>query len=413
MLGIVTVLFRLFPFIVLWFQPKYHFLNTNWVYYLKTDSWYYADVLRLHPAVWYGIGLLVVLATVFLFYVFLVECKIDEDMALFGSLFLVTFPQFFDQTVVGMVDTPLLILFFIVCMALSVLWYFTRTSWAVIPLFLSMIGVYLLWDGSIILLGILIISLGVMLLKRWWEYLILGLGCVGGLIYGYPTLLQMWSIKQMGNIEYSYNLYFVYWAVILFVGYYAYKDKIKKFDRFLLSMSIIFAAISLVFIRFTAFALLFMIPFLFRKLEGRFINYVAGFFILNMIISGMAYSQMKPFMTQDTEKVISQVDGNIVNFWDIGHQVNYFGGNSCCLAEPKNNTFEVGMTLPEDEGVVYLDSYYEGSYELYFTRQFENKTKLNFSDSSIFMKSVRNESLIYYDVIGQSKDAFLYRRKAR
>ena len=268
------------------------------------------------------------------FYLSLRELNISSIFSFMYTLLLTLFPYFYFQTIIGYIDTPGLILMFytiIIWSSIKVINYDNYKKYLFIMCF-CFFSLALFWNrGSYI---IIFINSFAILYPRCYRVIknkkLLYIGfIILGLIFVslfFNKFLDLLSIKSIGLVEYQTPTYFIYYLIVLVVVLMYSKLKTNSLIiQYLVIGSALNLCLSLIMVRFTTFALLFMI-LLIAKLQNKkkIINYLITIIII-INITMITTTPLKPQITREYEQLLKQIPNGtkIYNPWDMGHIISY------------------------------------------------------------------------------------------
>lgn len=413
------------------FDKNYWFLDGSSPYFLKGDSYYYFGVLRgcgLSNILIYVAPYVFTLFSLVLFYALLRRLKVNDTVSLLGTICLSFFPNFYSQTLLGYVDSPHVIMFFII---LGLHFYLSAFNDIKIQSYkrgvlfvLLLISIFFLlsifWSGFPIITLIFTVGFFFHIAKSWKYYAFFVIFSIAMLFRFYTRFEKLLMYKGLGVGEYltsRFILYYLMVIIIIFCYFYIIdKDNMKRF--FLGSMFFCFF-FSLFIGRFGAFTIIFVM-ILFCMFMNQVRNpFKFGVFLILLIF---CFSELvvispnvKPLMSRPYEGLLYEMDKNltVITFWDNGHMINSITDRKTkFFGSPRNITvtnFILGISLAESDGVLYLDKM-GGKSRYYFVLHSQDKLKAEYltkqnitNKDSIMIKSLKNQPLNHFSLIGKAK----------
>lgn len=441
-----TIVRFIFPLSNYVFDRNYWFIDGLSPYYLKADSYWYAKVLidsGVHKSLIYFIPYLIVMLGLIIFYYLCRDIKISKAGSFIATMFLSLFPYYYNQTILGYVDTPPLILFFIIIL----IYIYRRIYLNIVKKDYVVAGCFILlfiftlfvmnqiWYSNWELVGIMfIVSIIFQVCRTKLQYVGAFVVMLMMAMIKLDEIKGLYRFKLYGVSEYGiplYVLYYVFAFVLLLLYRFNEKDSFQKFlfwgFMFNFTFSILIERVSAFAMIFGSLLIISIIDRLkYKRVEA--LGYIAVFIILNCMQIANDYYPVKPTMFSDYEMDLQHVDDEIINFWDNGYQILLITDATVMnRASPKareTTLFINGIMQEESVGITYLDMlnstknytiilYSEDIYKaLYLNSYMADNTDRN---KGIMYKSMRNESLLYFDLVSRAeydgKARWIYERR--
>lgn len=439
---VLSTLLRVLALLNHIFDPNYHFIGTSVPYYLKADSFHYFFVLNgwgLSKGVIYILPYLFTILGLVLVYYICKRLGMNEKLSMFATLFLSFFFYFYDQTLIGFVDTPHIIHSFIIFL----IWIYIyidkyRNTWkyyiGLCIMFLLLWYFRFIWSGWRLLIGMFVFIIVYHHTKsvKWYSIITISiLPCILLLLTKFRSLL---FLKDMGVKEYisaDYILYYIF-GIILIIFYLSKHNPFKDidFNKFLFLGFMFNFIISFFLLRVASFTIIFgtILYFnIFNETKNKNMLFIIiCIFVINLVFMISLIISYTPIMDRSYEEVLlTMKEGiSVVNFWDNGHLIQSISGlEHVYTSTPhKNSTviFVKGITLSENEGVTYLDQVNRTpSYYLFIANTDINKATYfseGYNENSIINKAfILNQSLDYFELLTQrsfeEREYRLYKRR--
>jgi len=359
------ILRLIFPYWFFLINPKYRFLNSYLPYYYEADSFYYAKILEgyLHSRLLvYLLPLLLIILTIAIIYYTLFELTHNKTESAIYSLLITTFPYFYNQSLIGLIDTSIVLMFCMSLLVYSIVLLFaardklTIVTFCWLVIFPTSLLLFLVWAHSFYMLGILLFSIiASKYFTKYWHY-IASLLFVFIIFINTLKFKELLEMKSLGVAEYLTPDYFPYYFIFIFIVIIILINNElisldSQRDKFMAICFLIFFAISFVFMRFGNVAILFGGLYLSKIKYHKIKHYKTLFLIIiliNVIFLGVVYSEDSPIMNRDKEIMFNSITESIpvVSYWDNGYYIKYFTNNTALYrASPERQSINAFCSM--------------------------------------------------------------------
>jgi hypothetical protein len=431
------------------FNDNYWFLDGSSPYYLKVDSYFYYQILSdigLSKFLIYILPYIFTIISIVIFYFILVELKVNRKVRLVATIAMMVFPYFYNQTLLGYVDTPHFIIFCIMLFTFAYLrlikslrnrrWYIS-IGWCILCVAVPLM-LYFVWTGFPILT--MFFGLGIYLqLANNWKMYIIGVIIAFLIFLEYNTrFIKLLNMKMWGVSEYATPkllIYYILIIVVLVLFWQFYKTQGLPEWKFLLGCMLYCAFFSFFIGRFAAFTIIFVMLLLgvLSPLYFTSDKHLTAFWLIiicaGLLLTVPLQAMNKPVMNKAYEGVLSNgvATYDVVSFWDERHLIKTFTNTQYKMGSSIYKYLDIhhianGFSLDINDAVLYLDNasrsmpYYLvlSTYDLYKIQNIQKYVKGEYSDNNIIEKSLKHEHTIYFDLIAYDKyqgtEYFLYER---
>ena len=432
---VISTLVRLiFPLSTHIFDSNYYFIGSFTPYFLKADSYYYYQVLSsfgINQFLIYITPYVFTLISLVIFYKICLRLGSTGNMALLYTLFLSLFPCFYNDTLLGYVDTPHLILFCIIFMIYLYLnlvgYYKTRVWWLYALMFVfTAILINFVWTGRPLIYLMFFISVIFHISNKIWNYVALAIvAIIGYVVYFQYRFTSLLHLKSLGVSEYmqpGYVYYFVFFLCVMFGYIFFYNNKFVKYDlgRFFFAGYWFNFVISLFIGRFSSFAIIFGILLMVvicnqigikQKIRAAFV-----IVLLIVSVSGIVSDfRFKPLINRPYNEILTQMDEDlpVLCFWDNGIIIDALTNKTVVMkSTPEQQSlyyFVNGLTTEPLNAHNYFDKIIDTDYYLVLQSNDINKV---YYLSYMLESNISKYNIIYNSIRGIQIPGYILENKA-
>lgn len=423
---------RLFFYFKYFIDPQYLFPN-GLPYYFKYDSYFFASILESHGftnVTLYILNVYLLCMLALVIYNISRIYGINKNWSVLTTMLITMLPSFFSQTLIGFIDTPVIIFLSATMFLYGNLLMLKKLKIGCLYILIALLLSFL-WTGQNLLLTIFIIQTiififfkkGLCFNKKFFVLLIMSGLITATLLFN--RISGVVAIKMRGVGEYLPNTFVVFYVVLFFVLMIIWKHKkITQKELLLIVPGIAMTIGALIVQRFTALAFIY-IGLLYgyylsnKELSSQWYKYI----ILVFILFNAFVWTYPPTVNDEVADLFVGLSENdtLLTFWEYGHITNYFSkAKTTSIANPLPNdkAFIYAINTNEDFSVGYLDNkanfdYYTnntayyiliddyniGQYDYFESVGHYKNHPFNKSNNSIIYKAKNNIKSEYYKTI--------------
>lgn len=384
----INILICLYVIFSLHLLSATYIFHSEYSLYRFADSFFYAPMLERFLPDYIIIFLPLLLCLISTVIIYKIAVKNNITYPVLSTIAVMSFPSIFNAFIVGYIDTPSLIF-----LGIIIFWYSTTHKGKKKYFFMGLSFLILsLWSKGILLFYLLLFAyLVVLLIKENLDRILVSTVMSITILILFDFILNVSQLKLLGVSEYT-NVKFIgyYLIAVIFLC-----SLVKRYFGFNEIFASILLPLSFMYNRITLFLSAFLI--LSKNIKSKHLK--IAIIILNIFSLSISFFFLLPMHTDDLKKA-TDFNGEIINFWDSGHAINYYSSmKPCCIAQPDGRVYLLfdGYFKDVNESKKYLDKVSEGQeYYVLVEKRYEwLKMPENFTKSvnNLYNYSFENKEI--------------------